>query len=209
MSRTTITLTFSILSILFLASCSSSNVNYESDYNQATDFSKYKTFSWHQPNSFNDNSNQYLANDILDTRIRSDIETQLTSKGYELKASGYAVDFLVNYSVTTEDRMDIKTYNNYGGYAPGWNYGGYYRSGYRRSGVGYGMGYSTMPSTEVKTTYYTQGSLIIDVVNPKDDTLVWRGTAEGKLKKNQTTQERKAAIEEVVMNILSEFPPGA
>ena len=190
-----------ILLASLVAGCSS-GVTYNSDFREGVDFGKLKTFRWHDTNQYNDSSKDYLANDITDSRIREEVNTLLQQKGFSYSESG-EVDFLVNYSITTEERMDVRTYNNYAGYAPGWGFDGYYHDGFYSSGVGYGMAVST----DTRTTYYTQGTFILDVILPAEDQLAWRGSAEGRLSKKSTAEQNAAAVKEVVAGVLGEFPP--
>jgi hypothetical protein len=184
--------------VLVLTACS--NVSVESDYEKGEDFSKFKTYQWRSPNEYNLASKTYLANDIIDKRIRETIDEQMKLKGMQLVANGSA-DFLVNYSVTTEPRVDVDTYNTYGGYAPGF-YGGYGAGPYRYGSVGMGYG-----STSTRVEHYTQGTLLVDVVDPTTDKLVWRGIAEGKLQKNKSQAEKDEAVQEVITRVLEDFPP--
>jgi hypothetical protein len=63
--------------------------------------------------------------------------------------------------------------------------------------------------TETRTSYYTQGTFIVDIVRPVDDKLIWRGTAEGKIQsnKNKTATDREKTAHEVSVAILADFPP--
>jgi len=54
---------------------------------------------------------------------------------------------------------------------------------------------------------YAAGTIIIDVVNPKDKRMVWRGTASDALDPSRTPAEREEAIQEAVHEILKDFPP--
>lgn len=54
---------------------------------------------------------------------------------------------------------------------------------------------------------YAAGTIIIDVVNPKDKRMVWRGTATDVLDPDLTPAEREERIQEAVHDILKEFPP--
>ena len=101
--------------------------------------------------------------------------------------------------------MDVDTYNTYAGYAPGWSYGGYSAIGpYRYAGIGYSYGPMT---TETTVSQYTQGTLVLDIVTPSENLLVWRGIAEGKIDPTASQSERTALINEAVGRILDNFPP--
>lgn len=205
--RTSRTATISLI-ILFaalLGACSNP-VSYSSDFRVNTDFEKFKTYSWRAPNEFNETTNNYIANDIVDERIRISIDAALASKGYTKLESG-DVDFEVNYSVTTEDKIDISTYNTYSGYGSGWGGGYYGRMGspYGYYGMSYGTGYG---GTQTTVDQYQQGTFVLDIIDDDEDTLVWRGTAEGKMQNTDfSTEERNQRIATIINEVLVGYPP--
>jgi len=175
---------------LFLFVGCTSGVTVTSDHTANVDFANYKTFRWREANEFNAQSRHYLANEIIDGRIKTAVEETLAGKGFKKVDQG-TVDFYVNYSVTTKEKVDIRTYNTYGGYGRG-----YY--GYR----GYG-------GSESRVDYYQEGTLVIDILDTSSDILIWRGVAEGKLHKKKTPEERRERLKEVVALVLADFPPQA
>jgi hypothetical protein len=54
---------------------------------------------------------------------------------------------------------------------------------------------------------YAAGTIIIDVVNPKDKRMVWRGTASDVIDPDLSPEEREKRIQEAVHEILGQFPP--
>lgn len=192
----------------FLLSACSTNISVGTDFNAGVDFSTYRSYRWHEGNEFNLRSQQFLASDLADQRIRNNVDSKLLEKGIRLRESG-PVDFLINYSVTTAEQVDIDTYNTYSGYAPGWTYGGYAGLGpYRYGGVGFRYSYG-IPGTETRVSQYTRGTLILDMVEPVGNTLVWRGIAEGKIEQDMDQNERAELVEDAVNRILDGFPPQA
>lgn len=195
------------LSISLLNACSNP-IDYSSDFRVNTDFAAYKTYAWRAPNEHTATTNNYIASEIVDERIRTNIDNQLAAKGFT-KVDATTVDFLVNYSITAEDKIDIKTYNTYSGYGPGWGGGYYGRMGspYGYYGMSYGMGTMGV-GTETRVSEYQQGTFVLDVIDSKEDSLVWRGTAEGKMSNGTyTPQERDARISTIVGEVLAGFPP--
>ena len=190
--------------ILSLATCTNP-ISIGSDFNTSIDFSSYSTYRWHEGNEFNLRSRQYLANDIIDERIRSNVDRELRSKGYYLQENG-PVDFLVNYSVSTEDRIDIETYNRYAGYAPGWTYSYASTGPYRYGGAGFR--YDSVVS-DTTVSQYAQGTLVLDIVQPETNILVWRGIAEAKIELSLDQAEREELVREATTRMLQNFPPPA
>ena len=187
-----------ILLAAFLSSCANP-IKYNSDYKSSADFSQYKTYARHAPNEYNKASRTYLANDLVDERIRNGIDQELGKKGFK-KVSESEADFLVNYSVTAEDKIDIQTYNTYAGVPAGWRYGpAMVGSPYGYYGIGYGY---ADPEVETRVSQYKVGTFVLDIIHNADDKLVWRGTAEGKLNKDELTPaERDAKIAEIVAQV--------
>jgi hypothetical protein len=54
---------------------------------------------------------------------------------------------------------------------------------------------------------YDEGTIIVDVINPKDKRMIWRGTASDVVDPDRTPTEREERIQEAVHEILAEFPP--
>ena len=193
---------FSLLIFIFtflVSGCSSLTLS--TDYDDKIDFSNFKTYRWHVDNEHNEASLKYL-DPIMYQRIRSTIDQQLQLQNFT-KTSDGPVDFWVNYSIVVDDRVDVRTYNNYNGMYPGY---GYYGRGYGYYGGGVGVAYSTGSQTQV--THYKQGTLIIDIINPKTDKLMWRGSADGRLPKASDREKSDALAKKYVAKILSDFPPG-
>ena len=186
-----------IFCTVFISGCTPLSLS--TDYDNSIDFSTFKTYRWHAENNHNAASLKYLDN-IMDRRIRATIEQQLQGEGFIQKIND-PVDFFVNYSVVVENRTDIHTYNNYNGMYPGYGY----RSGYGYYGRGMGVTYST--GTETQVTHYQQGTLVIDIIDPKTDQLVWRGAADGRLPKGTDREKSNKLVQKYVAKILSNFPP--
>ncbi len=191
---------FCLLLICIITACQP-KLNVNTDYDHRVDFSSLKTYRWHIRNQHNRKSRDYLGNDIMDQRIRSNIDMELAEKGFQEKHGLEPVDFLVNYSILVENKTDIRSYNTYNGYAPGFRYG----MGYGSYGRSVSMGYST--GTDTRVIDYKQGTLIIDILDPENDKLIWRATGDGRLPKEQTREQREEMIHKVVQVLLKDFPP--
>ena len=163
--------------ILIFASCSSITVN--QDYNTEFDFSKWKTFGF-IPIPESAGIDQINAN-----RLGDATKKRLEAMGYKLEEPA---DFGVAFQFGKQQVTDV---TSYGGYGYGWGWGGY----------GYG------PGGGVDVTQYEQGTLIIDFVDMKESKLEWRGTGQGALQDNPSVEDRIAAIDTAVAQILAQFPP--
>ncbi|MGD8809656.1 MAG: DUF4136 domain-containing protein [Gammaproteobacteria bacterium] len=152
----------SVVPIALLATsvfaASKPQIQWDPDY----DFSQVGTFAW-QPSAGEslEQSDPFLHEHIINT-----IEFQLTSHGLTEVDSN--PDVLVTYysSTDTNVRLDSTTFGyGFGGYGRGsW---GYY---------GYGMRGPVVASTSTRVVEYERGTLVIDIIDPGLDELVWRGT---------------------------------
>ena len=174
-----------VLPLLFLYACSGITVSqdYEKEYN----FAGLKTFAW-LPNE--DNGYGVKDNELVDKRIRTAIENNLTAKSYR-QVDSATPDFFVSYHFSVEQK--IKSSGLSGGVSIG-------RSSY--GGFG-GVGMST--GSDVRA--YDQGTLLIDVTIPLGDKLVWRGIATQSVSDHTSPEESTVRINETVEKILAQFPP--
>ena len=82
-----------------LAACSSISTN--ADYNPATDFSKYKTWAWHETGDVKDS--------LWRQRIQSGVAAELSRKG--LKEDESNPDLWVAAHTRLDEQTQINTYN--------------------------------------------------------------------------------------------------
>ena len=181
-----------IISVFALSLIGCSSINYSTDFDPTQDFSKYKTYRFTNQKEV-DPEDLLTQYPLIKKRVMSAINDDFMAKGFQLVEKD--PDFVVHLSAGSKERMQV---TQTGG---GYGYGGWY-GGYRGYG-GYGYGGSTYVS------YYEEGSLVIDIVDWQEKELSFRGVATGTLSKSEKTpEESQADIDELVINILSKFPPG-
>ncbi len=182
--------------LVLLASLSGcSTITVTTDYALEQNFGNYRGYQWHPDGTQKSKALDQMGGDIFDARIRRIINQTLAEKG--LTESDEA-DFYVNYSVVTDDRVSINTYNTYGGYGPGWGYYGYGYGGYGAWGAG---------STHTSVSYYTQGMVIIDIIDAGSNKLVWRSTADSRLDQKTTPEKKEQDLRKSVSKMFENFPP--
>jgi len=169
-----------------------SSVKVSTDHDQNADFSQLKTYKWITAIT-NTSKDVIQVTSISDTRIRNAINKQLGVQGYQEQTE--IADLHINYSVLTEDKTDIQTYNTYGGYSSRWGWGAGY--GYR--------GMSAHSGATVRS--YKSGTLVIDFVDPKTNKLIWRGLGSERIPSERTAKNMDKLVREVVESILKKFPP--
>ena len=160
-----------------LAACST--IETSADWDKAADFSKYKTYAWHEV--------QPAENSLVQQRIQAAVDSALASKG--LRKVDDNPDLWVVTHTRLSEQTQINTYDTGWGYGWRWGYGG-------------GMTTSTVSKVPV-------GNLIVDLVDANAKQMVWRGTASKTLSTSSTPEERDKAVHEAVNKMFQQYPAGA
>jgi hypothetical protein len=130
-------------------------------------------------------SDPMLDNSITNRALRQDLAKGFEHLGY-VPTQGSA-DFDVAYYASTREKLDITTWD-YGHAAwPGWYW-------WRWGGP--------QPVAEVQP--YTQGTVVVDVVDPTSKQLLWRG--EGVAAVSDDPSDYAKNLEQMVTAILQKFP---
>jgi hypothetical protein len=181
-----------LVSLLYISGCVS---NVSIDYDETTLFSSYKTYQLIKPEYPEDlkDENPQVDNSLVRNRIETALNNELQTRGYQLSDEP---DFYVTYFLQV--KQEIESRNT--GVSVGMGYGGWGR----RGGIGMRYGF---PEYDIST--YDRGTLTIDILKSTDKSLVWRGSTSRRLDRIGTTPEsNNKIVKEVVIEILSEFPPG-
>lgn len=179
------------LSLLLTLSllCACADIKVTSDYDKSVNFSHYKTFAFHQ---LVDKSG--TVSELNKRRILTAIKADLLKKG--LSETENNPDVLVNATTILQDKQRLTASTDYYGV------GGVYRPyGWGRFG---GMNNAV---TTVNVQDYTDGSLIIDIIDANKQELVWQGTGNKEI--DQPASNPDQAINEAVTKIMQGFPPNA
>jgi len=168
------------LVLVSAAACGGPPLTVDADYNPDTDFTKYKTWSWMAAAKPNEKD----IDSISQQRIKDAIDAELPTRGIKKVEDGG--DLTVTYQISVQHK--IKQSN-------------------ASVGVGYGWGPAHIGVSKSPSREYDEGTLIVDLVDPKTKTLVWRGSAVGTVNPDASPEERKARIREAVGYMLEGYPP--
>ena len=194
-----IRLAMSALVALTLASCATKPpepvVDFAPDYN----FSQPKTIGFYAMSGEVTGNNPTELTDFQRDRIDAALRSALEARGFVFVDKMADADLLLSWHLNLMDKTDVKTYNNpsYGASV------GYSR--YNRYAM-YNC-YNCMNQTDVRVTEYTQGTFIIDMIDPVENASVWRSVTQSKLK--EETIRDQAALDSAAVRVLAGFPPGA
>jgi hypothetical protein len=162
--------------ILFLGACSQLRVS--TDYDPDVSVTLLHTYRVQEP--------QDIAFDTLHhERVVTAVQENLNAKGYREAEEGKA-DFHVRYR--TEVLHDVP-----GNFSFGVGFGTF------SGGSGMSLGTSSRPVQD-------EGVFLIDILNPKEGKIIWRGTVQGKMKRTATPAQREAEVRRFVDALLKEFP---
>jgi hypothetical protein len=183
-----------VLVMLAMAGCATTEIH--TDYDYKADFSGSKTFAW-VPDMKQESQDPRIANEVTDARIRTAVENALIAKGFQKTDAGQA-DLWVAYQAAIEQKLDARDTNfpyttpttrniANGNFAQDltWAYGG----------------------SQTFLSRYEEGTLILDIVHPKDRKLMWRGTATAILDGGKNSEKKEARLNAGVQKIFADFPP--
>jgi Domain of unknown function (DUF4136) len=108
--------------------------------------------------------------------LRSTLRNDLALKGLTEAAPGQQPDFLISYHVKQQQKIDVDT-------------------------VGYGFGWWGGPA-DVYT--YTEGTLIVDFIDPRTNQAFWRGTASDVV--NHPYSPDLAKVDKAVAKLVNQYP---
>lgn len=173
-----------------LAACAS-GPQVQSDFDPAYNFSQLSTYTWAVRTDAG--KDPAIYNNIVESRVKLAVNQALQAKGFREVTSDPS--FLVAWHGAINDQHSVNTVGTSYGYGWGW-YGGW---------GGPGMATST---TYVST--WQEGTLIVDIVDPKENKLVWRGSAQGEVDEHKDDpQAMQQGLNEAVTKMMSNFPPSS
>jgi hypothetical protein len=146
----------------------------QSDYDRSFRFSELKTFSFATQRR---GATDPLAGDSLnDGRIRNGLESQLTANGLRMETT--RPDFVIAYYVTTKNKLNVQDY----GYGPPRWFG----------------------SRDIRVNQYSEGTLMVDFINAKNNQVIWRGRASGTLEMKGVDKKISKSVEKLIKQYLKD-----
>ncbi|QNF35697.1 DUF4136 domain-containing protein [Adhaeribacter swui] len=166
----------SFVMLLGLVAACAPYVNVSTDYDHSINFQEYKSFNWYSNKAgIKKDSLQYDT--FFDKRMQNAIKANLSQRGIEFSDRP---EFYVNYNVSFANQ----TTSNVGPFYPYGYYGGYSRFN--------------------NTSQYKEGTIIVDLIDARNNQLLWRGVGESEVRSRNIPEDK---VIEIVNSILSKFPP--
>jgi hypothetical protein len=150
-----------LVAACMLAACSTVTVT--TDYDHSAPFGKYKTYALAPA------AHGQTLSPTSEAALRDALRTELAARGISEITSGKP-DLAIVRHVFLEHKVSVQQYTDWG-YGYGYGYGGGWPYGYGS----YGM-WAGAPRTYTDVNNYTEGTMILDVVDMHTKKLVFRGT---------------------------------
>ncbi|RYG05652.1 MAG: DUF4136 domain-containing protein [Chitinophagaceae bacterium] len=165
---------------LFLLSCSTAKV-VKTDKVAGVNFQSFKTFGFYKLEATGDTSSKF---DFYSSLLKQAIARELTAKGYTQTSSD--PDLLVNLGVVVKEETQTR------------------QTDIREAPRYIGQRRYTWKSEEVPVGQYKTGTATVDLVESKQNRMVWQGTLEGIIPGNRKTYEKE--INKGVTALFAKFP---
>lgn len=155
-------------------------------------FQGLKTWNWH-PDGAGDVKLMSSSLDDpkpikarLEPMVIAAVERELAARGLVKRTDG-PTDLIVNYYILV---MPATTSQQMGQFLP--------------AVAEYGLPPFQGATTALKA--FEQGSLVLDIVAPKEKSVIWRGIAETEVQREYTTEQRQVRLNKAVHEIVKKLP---
>lgn len=165
---------------MMLTACASSGPTIVSNTAPDANFKSIESYNFMQPLG----TDRRDARTPMSSMLMNSMMREMADRG--LRRTDDSPDLLVDFIVATEERLDIRqTPNSTMMHRSHWN-----------------RGFSTWPTYQTTVRQYTQGSLIIDLIDTRSNALIAEGAAEGRIRSNEFTQPQ---ADELVRGIMKDI----
>ncbi|WP_298336679.1 DUF4136 domain-containing protein [uncultured Erythrobacter sp.] len=179
---------------LALSACATTG-NITTDFDQAQDFSSYKTFAWASERpmlAFGDR----LIPAAIQSEVADSIKEDFAAKGYSFTEDLAAADFAVSFTIGTRDSIEFREpLGAFWENSASWRWGGRFWPSV-----------STPTISRMEFREYTEGTLSVDVYDVSRKSPVWHGVGSRNLSRSEIRGRTNTAAEDV-KTILAGFPP--
>lgn len=158
------------------------------NFDNKTDFSRFKTYKWVQL------KDAAKVSDLVDKQIKAAVDSELAMKGLT-KVDDDKADLYVGYQAGIGQEKQFTSFSSDWGYGGGWYRGGWY---------GGGPGMST---TNGQTSTIYTGQLALDLYDSANHDLVWRGVGSKSIDPKAKPDKQQKNLNKTVKKMLKNYPP--
>jgi hypothetical protein len=149
------------------------------DFDQSADFSRLQSYVWVRGTPVNDEFNH--------RRIVEAIDAQLAAKGLHRAEAGERPDVLIAYHAAFAENLEVHALSS------GW---GGYRFAPGRSGT-------------ARVEEVLVGTLVVDVIDARSGSTLWRGTASREIDVKASPEKREKNVNRATEKLFKNYPPEA
>ena len=164
-----------IVGALILWSCSS-QLRVYSDFDKDVSLKQYHTYSWAANADIEKRNNPLYYNELNDKRIKAAVDEQLCKKNFNQVSENS--DAIIHYHLVIDNKTSF-IQEPYGIYGPYWMRGG-------------------------NVIQYTEGTLIIDIMDAENKSLIWRGWAVSVV--DDSGQMQPQVLSKAIEKIFEKYP---
>ena len=173
-----------ILGLLGLVAACSTPIEAVMDFDGRFDFGKVRKIAI-QPVD-RTSVNAIKISDMQIERINQSLAAELSRRGFQVVEDNREADLWRTWHLVTEERTDVRTYDSM-------SYYNCWRCGPNVS--------------DVSVRQYTQGTFIVDMIDPARNQSVWRSIIESRLQAQPDPAKAEERRREAAAAIFAEFPP--
>lgn len=167
---------------LWLAACSSTPTA-TMDYNPSFDFSGVRKIAIQPINRTV--ASTVIVSDMQVDRINQALTDQLTRQGFQVVPDNKDADLFLAWHLVAQERTDVRSFNTSTRYNC-WN---------------------CPTSSNISVRQYTQGTFIVDMIDPVGLQAVWRSIFESRLRSQPDPARAEENRREAAAAIFAQFPP--
>lgn len=134
-------------------------------------------------------TSQTVISDMAAQRMNTSLARALDQRGIVVVDDPAKADLWLTWHLVTQERTDVRTYNTMSAhYSRCWSCP---------------MG----SSQNVRVRQFTQGTMIVDMLDPAQDRSVWRSVFESRLRPNMSSDEAEELRNTAAQALFADFPP--
>ncbi|MEY3411388.1 MAG: hypothetical protein RIQ70_74 [Bacteroidota bacterium] len=183
---------FLIVLLALLMSCSKKTINFYSESTPAIDYTKYKTFAWHEATPSNKSSED---DKIIEWNVKNYVTAALKQRGMKIDVTN--PDVLWDYEVDLESRIEQASVTVYSKYPHDYKDTMALKANksiYRRS---------KRVGKELQTIPFEEAGLIVYMVDKTTQQLLWKGYMVEKVKDEYNFEKE---LEKDIHEIMKKYP---
>ena len=177
---------FVLLAVAVLAACAT-GPQVRTDHDPTADFSQYRTWSFYSPIAME----QSGYSTWISERIKDNVRTEMQARGYRYVEE--APDLQVNFQGVVQDKTDVHSMPRAD---TQWFYS--YR---RKAYVGVPVWYD-----ETQVSRYREGTLTVDLVDARRNSMVWTGDAIARVVSKRTPEQKLVEVDQAITSIFASYP---